>query len=232
MQSGVLTSGAVMTLFPDGDRRVRRSTPAVAELFPPATRRCPPLHHRSRAEVRRCGLHPRDSKCVAYWRTSRGRDQQPCGPRLSPRRSARERRLAERVGFEPTVEFPLHTLSKRAPSTTRTSLRLESTVCEQSALDYRTRYRAERSSSITFRISSLRTSVARRRSNCVRPFNVVRSLTAPASSPNCVTRPAGENVVERTHGNAMRLTARSSCSSRGRRNGGSAEGRPILDRRL
>src|SRR5262249_10933313 len=31
-------------------------------------------------------------------------------------------RLAERVGFEPTVEFPLHTLSKRAPSTTRTSL--------------------------------------------------------------------------------------------------------------
>src|SRR5882672_2491340 len=32
--------------------------------------------------------------------------------------------LAERVGFEPTVEFPLHTLSKRAPSTTRTSLRL------------------------------------------------------------------------------------------------------------
>ena len=33
------------------------------------------------------------------------------------------RRMAERVGFEPTVEFPLHTLSKRAPSTTRTSLR-------------------------------------------------------------------------------------------------------------
>jgi hypothetical protein len=33
-------------------------------------------------------------------------------------------RMAERVGFEPTVEFPLHTLSKRAPSTTRTSLRV------------------------------------------------------------------------------------------------------------
>ena len=32
--------------------------------------------------------------------------------------------LAERVGFEPTVGFPLHTLSKRAPSTTRTSLRV------------------------------------------------------------------------------------------------------------
>ena len=32
--------------------------------------------------------------------------------------------VAERVGFEPTVEFPLHTLSKRAPSTTRTSLRV------------------------------------------------------------------------------------------------------------
>src|SRR5687768_1979805 len=34
-----------------------------------------------------------------------------------------ERRwMAEREGFEPSVEFPLHTLSKRAPSTTRTSL--------------------------------------------------------------------------------------------------------------
>jgi hypothetical protein len=40
-------------------------------------------------------------------------------PEARPRRS-----LAERVGFEPTVGFPLHTLSKRAPSTTRTSLRL------------------------------------------------------------------------------------------------------------
>jgi hypothetical protein len=30
---------------------------------------------------------------------------------------------SEREGFEPSVEFPLHTLSKRAPSTTRTSLR-------------------------------------------------------------------------------------------------------------
>jgi hypothetical protein len=27
---------------------------------------------------------------------------------------------SERVGFEPTVEFPLHTFSKRAPSTART----------------------------------------------------------------------------------------------------------------
>ena len=48
--------------------------------------------------------------------------------------------LAERVGFEPTVEFPLHTLSKRAPSTTRTSLRLKSTTCERSDIDYRTRH--------------------------------------------------------------------------------------------
>jgi len=31
--------------------------------------------------------------------------------------------VAERVGFEPTLEFPLNTLSKRAPSTTRPSLR-------------------------------------------------------------------------------------------------------------
>ncbi len=31
--------------------------------------------------------------------------------------------MAERQGFEPWVPFPAHTLSKRAPSTTRTSLR-------------------------------------------------------------------------------------------------------------
>jgi len=31
--------------------------------------------------------------------------------------------VAEREGFEPSVEFPLHTLSKRAPSATRSSLR-------------------------------------------------------------------------------------------------------------
>ena len=31
--------------------------------------------------------------------------------------------MAERVGFEPTVRFPPHTLSKRAPSATRTPLR-------------------------------------------------------------------------------------------------------------
>ena len=36
-------------------------------------------------------------------------------------------KLAEREGFEPSVEFPLHTLSKRAPSTTRTSLRSSGT---------------------------------------------------------------------------------------------------------
>ncbi len=34
-----------------------------------------------------------------------------------------EKKLAERVGFEPTLELPLNTLSKRAPSATRPSLR-------------------------------------------------------------------------------------------------------------
>src|SRR5271157_2617605 len=32
-------------------------------------------------------------------------------------------KVAERVGFEPTLEFPPNTLSKRAPSATRTPLR-------------------------------------------------------------------------------------------------------------
>src|SRR5687767_11794699 len=36
-------------------------------------------------------------------------------PRRSPRHSPRAWTMAERVGFEPTVGFPLHTLSKRAP---------------------------------------------------------------------------------------------------------------------
>src|SRR5579872_307701 len=31
-------------------------------------------------------------------------------------------KMAERVGFEPTVEFPRHSLSRRAPSTARTPL--------------------------------------------------------------------------------------------------------------
>ena len=33
--------------------------------------------------------------------------------------------MAEGVGFEPTIEFPLYTRSRRAPSTTRTSHRFE-----------------------------------------------------------------------------------------------------------
>jgi hypothetical protein len=33
----------------------------------------------------------------------------------SAKRQKRKAWLAERVGFEPTVEFPQHTLSKRAP---------------------------------------------------------------------------------------------------------------------
>jgi hypothetical protein len=64
--------------------------------------------------------------------------------------------VAERVGFEPTVEFPLHTLSKRAPSTARPSLRI-------------------------FRISGLRASGSAQNPNCDRncdtPPKGLRSLT-------------------------------------------------------
>src|SRR6266481_4793629 len=42
--------------------------------------------------------------------------------------------LAEREGFEPSIEFPLYTLSKRAPSTTRPSLRLARSFSQYSAL--------------------------------------------------------------------------------------------------
>lgn len=37
-------------------------------------------------------------------------------------RSSRQKDVAERAGFEPALEFPLNTLSKRAPSATRPSL--------------------------------------------------------------------------------------------------------------
>ena len=32
--------------------------------------------------------------------------------------------MAEREGFEPSVQLPVHTLSRRAPSTARTSLQV------------------------------------------------------------------------------------------------------------
>jgi hypothetical protein len=67
-----------------------------------------------------------------------------------------ELRMAEREGFEPSVEFPLHTLSKRAPSTTRPSLHLESITCDQN------------------------------QTNCVRPPNVPRSLTGFSSIAGAV----------------------------------------------
>jgi hypothetical protein len=38
-------------------------------------------------------------------------------------RTAANEILAEGVGFEPTIRFPVYTLSKRAPSATRPSLR-------------------------------------------------------------------------------------------------------------
>src|SRR5213593_4262987 len=45
----------------------------------------------------------------------------------------RKRIVAERVGFEPTLEFPLNTLSKRAPSATRSSLQGRPTLCAAAA---------------------------------------------------------------------------------------------------
>src|SRR4051812_9480031 len=67
----------------------------------------------------------------------RSRIGRPSRRRLSVMFARRERRLAEREGFEPSVEFPLHTLSKRAPSTTRTSLRLSGIRSLAEVLDRR-----------------------------------------------------------------------------------------------
>jgi hypothetical protein len=43
--------------------------------------------------------------------------------------------MAEREGFEPPLEFPLNTLSKRAPSATRPSLRGVGKILRDECLD-------------------------------------------------------------------------------------------------
>ena len=55
-------------------------------------------------------------------RTTMHRARAPC--------RARESWLAERAGFEPAVELPPHTLSKRAPSASRTPLRTNASFKE------------------------------------------------------------------------------------------------------
>src|SRR5262245_38619201 len=48
------------------------------------------------------------------------------------RRTMVDKTLAEGVGFEPTIRFPVYTLSKRAPSATRPSLRVRCQRSEKS----------------------------------------------------------------------------------------------------
>jgi hypothetical protein len=76
-------------------------------------------------------------------------------PGLDEARAKRERSLAERVGFEPTVEFPLHTLSKRAPSTTRTSLHFKINELRAAERNYRTRRCFRSTLSMLFSFSGL-----------------------------------------------------------------------------
>ena len=87
--------------------------------------------------------------------------------------------LAEREGFEPSVEFPLHTLSKRAPSTTRTSLRFRikklRTVWNSVAQNPPSNRPLPPSLSESASCERGKGPVV---GNCVRPFNVLRSLTA------------------------------------------------------
>ena len=68
-----------------------------------------------------------DSMCADYKPSCTRRNEQK--PVMSPILRAAilpnrgGKSLAEREGFEPPIEFPLYTLSRRAPSTTRPSLR-------------------------------------------------------------------------------------------------------------
>ena len=91
-------------------------------------------------------------------------------------------RLAEREGFEPSVEFPLHTLSKRARSTTPTSLRFRinelraawSSVAQNRPSNH-TVQRSDLYSAVCGRVETERSR------NCVRPPNVPRSLSGVSS---------------------------------------------------
>src|SRR5437867_2477932 len=71
-------------------------------------------------------LHVRPRKSQAYIHFS----VRPAGE------SDRNWKLAEREGFEPSVEFPLHTLSKRARSTTPPSLRFRINGLRAAKVDY------------------------------------------------------------------------------------------------
>ena len=87
--------------------------------------------------------------------------------------------LAERVGFEPTVEFPLHTLSKRARSTTPTSLRFRINDL-RAAQNSVAQNPPSRASDLRCRVVPIvwrhtRTCTKR---NCVRPSNLPRPFTA------------------------------------------------------
>jgi len=86
------------------------------------------------------------------------------------------------VGFGVRQHAPPESISKRAPSTARTSLRLESTICER-----RTTIIAHAGGSrslrrILFAVTGFGAHDTDVRANCVRPLNVPRSLTAIYSS--------------------------------------------------
>ncbi len=94
---------------PPSPRRARtgRRRSSGSAVTTQASRACPPVSDRTAGSWRR--TTPRRGIC-------------PSQLTMNDRRNGSG--LAEREGFEPSVEFPLHTLSKRAPSTTRTSLRM------------------------------------------------------------------------------------------------------------
>jgi hypothetical protein len=83
---------------------------------------------------------PRGARCAGVsdikWRDLREKVRNPspqgsgatrpaasAAPSRSPLRGRERYKMAERVGFEPTRRLPAHTRSRRAPSTTRPSLR-------------------------------------------------------------------------------------------------------------
>ena len=110
IRSGDLAAPAArcLPLLPSGPGGVHRATLRETRS---STRHEPPgAHLNGIQQPPRCLRGLADPKLVT----------QPPVPPPSTRHPTQE--LAERPGFEPGVEFPPHTLSRRAPSTTRTPL--------------------------------------------------------------------------------------------------------------
>src|SRR5215471_1025340 len=112
-----------------------------------------------------------------------------CAPIFLQQRAESKKNLAERVGFEPTIPVKVYTLSKRAPSATRPSLRARKQLIHYS--EWQAQAVAEDSvlfapSFETWRchVSTLRFLVVPGACGCRSP-NPITAITRDGRGPRC-----------------------------------------------